>query len=211
METVTPHKVRGVNSFIHVGEWFLLLSGFTLWVVLVFLCHISLVRNDHDSTPLKNNKGCMRKKKVPQRLQGHREPLPRTVCCSSKTVENGSGRRHAGLSQAPVVRPCFIFGPSTEFRKPHPLTSFPFKILHSSLRKSPLEFSSNCSKREKEIQKNRIVIPKKTALASKRLKQVVATHFSLVLFYFSLRILGHSWKYSGLTPGRFQKTIVPGF
>lgn len=39
----------------------------------------------------------------------------------------------AGLSQTPAVRIRFIFGPRTESRKPHPLTSFSLKILHSSI------------------------------------------------------------------------------
>lgn len=82
-----------------------------------------------------------------------------------------------GLSQTPVVRTRFISGPNTDSRKPHPWTSFSFKILHSSIhlveKGSIRDFLSALRKRRKN--RNTVTDPRKTAPAQQRSKQVLAT------------------------------------
>lgn len=53
--------------------------------------------------------------------------------CPEKCAAQANWWKTTALCQTPVVRARFIFGPSTEAKKPHPLTSFSFKILHSSV------------------------------------------------------------------------------
>lgn len=84
--------------------------------------------SEGDTTLLKNNESAdlkRRKKKALKNLQRRGELLLWDVCCS------GQRRKTKAFSQMPAVRTCFISGPSTEAKKPHPLTPFSFKILHS--------------------------------------------------------------------------------
>lgn len=83
--------------------------------------------SEGDTTLLKNNESAdLKKKKKPLKTsKGAGELWFRDVCCS------GQRRKTKAFSQMPAVRTCFISGPSTEAKKPHPLTPFSFKILHS--------------------------------------------------------------------------------
>lgn len=94
-----------------------------------------------------------------------------------------------GPSQAPAVRTCFIFGPSTESRKPHLLTSFSFKITHSSMRlvekASIRDFLSLFQERIEKTETQTTFLGKQHP-PSKRPKQVCATSYTLFKLYFIL-------------------------
>lgn len=94
-----------------------------------------------------------------------------------------------GPSQAPAVRTCFIFGPSTESRKPHLLTSFSFKITHSSMslveKASIREFLSLFQERIGKTETQTPFLGKQHP-PSKRPKQVCATSYPFFKLHFIL-------------------------
>lgn len=146
--------------------------------------HYSLMTSEGATTLLKNNKSHRGGKSAFASLQRPGD-LPREVCCSSTAWQTTAPG--PGLSQAPAVRTCFIFGPSTESRKPHLLTSFSFKITHSS--RSLVEKASMrdfLSLFQERIGKTETQTPflGKQHPPSQRPKQVCTISYSLFKFHF---------------------------
>lgn len=179
----------GVDFFIHLGErysFFLLLS----FDSYLFFPHYSLMTSEGgDTTLVKNTSYRKKRKKKIEALQ------------ASKGLGN-SAQRNKLLKQsvanhrlcwhwaepAPAVRTRFIFGPSTDSRKPHLLASFSFQIIHSSIslvekvsiRDSLHSFWERTGKTETQMS-----FLGKQHPPSKRPKQVCALSYSLFKLHFA--------------------------
>lgn len=137
-------NLMDVNFFIHLGEWFLFflfysLGRFIYFSHIILLWLVRVTRLFLKTMKAVGRGGALKSLQRPGEF------------CLEKCASQANGWKTTALSQTPVVRTRFISGPSTEARKPHSLTSFSFKILHSSnvlLRKPPSEMSSICSKKE---------------------------------------------------------------